>query len=360
MVSIVAGRARLPGWLPFRAAFAQLITKITTYQRNRIGLASDTARWLQVLLTQAQSNPCHAPRTELPDTFLVDIVSEIQQLTDELHHIAILWEEQLHDHLSRLLPLLTSLRQRKPSKKSPISAASPFPAVLTEPTIAHAVRAFQSFHQALTDATFLSPHETWFMQHFYPSMDRAIKALVAAHSPHDVTAARQLLEHLTSQVKRFISTSRTLPLARLSPFLATYRGQRVHLLALRSNAPVALTEFQPMVTVLESKTRPKLLQLRGTSGCSYTYMLKGLDNLRVDELMMQCLGAFNRWSATSTTEDPLAFEPPFRPLPITQYEVIPLSEHSGLVEWVPSAQSVYQLYRQWCHREQALHLATTQ
>ncbi|KAJ1984022.1 hypothetical protein H4R34_000930 [Dimargaris verticillata] len=358
VVSVVADRALLPGWLSFRAALAQLVTKITTCRRSRIGLASDTARWLRVLLTQAQSNSHRALYTEAPDTFLVDTGSEIQQITDELHHIAVLWEEQLLDHLNRLLPLLSPLRQRKACKELPLITASPPQALLTEPAVAHAVRAFQSFHQALTDATSLSPHETWFMQHLYPPMDRAIRALIAVRSPHDLTTVIQLLERLSSQAKRVISSTRTLPLTRLSPFLATYRGQRVHLLALRSNAPVALTEFQPTVTVLESKTRPKLLQLRGTDGCLYTYLLKGLDNLRVDELMMQCLGAFNRWGATSTAENPLAPDPTFRPMPITQYEVIPLSDHSGLVEWVPSAQSIYQTYRRWCRQEQSLHQAT--
>ncbi len=46
----------------------------------------------------------------------------------------------------------------------------------------------------------------------------------------------------------------------------------------------------PQLVVLPTKTRPKRLELLGSDGQRYTYLLKGRDDLRADERLMQVRG----------------------------------------------------------------------
>ena len=46
----------------------------------------------------------------------------------------------------------------------------------------------------------------------------------------------------------------------------------------------------PDLLVLPTKTRPKRLMLLGSDGRRYTYLLKGREDLRMDERLMQVGG----------------------------------------------------------------------
>ena len=52
-------------------------------------------------------------------------------------------------------------------------------------------------------------------------------------------------------------------------------------------ASVTICGLQPIVVALPTKTRPKKLVLMGSDGRAYTYLLKGRDDLRTDERLMQ-------------------------------------------------------------------------
>ena len=79
--------------------------------------------------------------------------------------------------------------------------------------------------------------------------------------------------------------------------------------------------------VITSKQRPRRLQIHGSDGKDYGYLLKGHEDLRQDERVMQLFGLVNMLlNSTPSTAT--------RDLSIARYAVVPLSPNSGLIGWV--------------------------
>ena len=103
---------------------------------------------------------------------------------------------------------------------------------------------------------------------------------------------------------------------------------------------VRIGSFETNFTVISSKQRPRKISLRGSDGHTYTYLLKGHEDIRQDERVMQLFGLVN----TLLTTDSECLK---RHLNIQQYPVIPLSESSGLLGWVPNSDTFHQLIREY-------------
>lgn len=69
-------------------------------------------------------------------------------------------------------------------------------------------------------------------------------------------------------------------------------------------------------------------------------MLKGREDLRQDERVMQLFGLVN---ALLATERPTARVN----LSIQRYAIMPLSNNSGLIGWVPNCDTMHQLIKQY-------------
>jgi FKBP12-rapamycin complex-associated protein len=93
---------------------------------------------------------------------------------------------------------------------------------------------------------------------------------------------------------------------------------------------VTIAAFAPQLHVITSKQRPRKLAIHGSDGAEYVFLLKGHEDLRQDERVMQLFGLVNNMLAT----DRLTAE---RDLSIARYAVIPLSPNSGLIGCAPSA-----------------------
>ena len=93
---------------------------------------------------------------------------------------------------------------------------------------------------------------------------------------------------------------------------------------------VRIASFDPVLTILNSKQRPRKLSIRGSDHKDYQFLLKGHEDLRQDERVMQLFGLINTLLATNT-------ESYKRNLSNQRYVVIPLSPTSGLIGWSPIA-----------------------
>lgn len=92
--------------------------------------------------------------------------------------------------------------------------------------------------------------------------------------------------------------------------------------------------------MITSKQRPRKLCIRGSNGKDYMFLLKGHEDLRQDERVMQLFGLVN----TLLLNDPDTFR---RNLTIQRYAVIPLSTNSGLIGWVPHCDTLHTLIRDY-------------
>lgn len=99
--------------------------------------------------------------------------------------------------------------------------------------------------------------------------------------------------------------------------------------------------------MITSKQRPRKLCIRGSNGKEYMFLLKGHEDLRQDERVMQLFGLVN----TLLQNDPDTYR---RNLTIQRYAVIPLSTNSGLIGWVPHCDTLHTLIRDYREKKKIL------
>ena len=112
----------------------------------------------------------------------------------------------------------------------------------------------------------------------------------------------------------------------------------------KGSALIRIESFQPIFYVLASKQKPRRLKIlvshdwsrlvcsisdsiQGSDGKYHAFLLKGHEDLRLDERIMQLVGLMN----TMLSRDREAFK---RRLSVTGYPVVPLSPSSGLISWL--------------------------
>lgn len=105
-----------------------------------------------------------------------------------------------------------------------------------------------------------------------------------------------------------------------------------------------IAKFNQVLPVFSSKQHPRKLTLMGDDGREYVFLLKGHEDTRQDERVMQLFGLVN----TLLSTDPKTSK---KDLYIRRYAVIPLSHDAGLIGMVPNVDTLNQLIRD--HRQQS-------
>lgn len=94
--------------------------------------------------------------------------------------------------------------------------------------------------------------------------------------------------------------------------------------------------------MITSKQRPRKICLLGDDGKEYVFLLKGHEDLRLDERVMQLFGLVNTLLANARTAAD-------KDLSIERYAVVPLSPNIGLIGWLPHCDTLHQLIRDYRH-----------
>lgn len=101
---------------------------------------------------------------------------------------------------------------------------------------------------------------------------------------------------------------------------------------------ICISGFSPTVHVISSKQRPRRMSIYGSDGKQYQFLLKGHEDLRQDERVMQLFGLIN----VCLNQDRITSD---RGLNIVRYSVLPLSNNSGLIGWVENCDTINQLVK---------------
>ena len=101
-----------------------------------------------------------------------------------------------------------------------------------------------------------------------------------------------------------------------------------------------IASFVPTVHVITSKQRPRKVTILGDDGREYVFLLKGHEDLRQDERVMQLFGLVNALLINDRNTSK-------RDLKIQRYAVIPLSHNAGVVGWVPHCDTLHTLIRDY-------------
>lgn len=104
---------------------------------------------------------------------------------------------------------------------------------------------------------------------------------------------------------------------------------------------VAIQAFGSELKVVQSKQRPRRISITGTDGRQYQFLLKGHEDLRQDERVMQVFGLINKLFAKSGRRDIL------NGVEMKTYAVIALSSNAGLIEWVPDCDTMHALVKEY-------------
>jgi FKBP12-rapamycin complex-associated protein len=96
---------------------------------------------------------------------------------------------------------------------------------------------------------------------------------------------------------------------------------------------VRIVSVDPVMDVLPSKQRPRRLKMRGSDGKDYEFLLKGKEDIRLDERVMQLFGLINTMLSSDVASSR-------HDLGITRYDVVPLSPTSGLLGWVANTDTL--------------------
>nr|CAH7722994.1 unnamed protein product [Callosobruchus chinensis] len=165
----------------------------------------------------------------------------------------------------------------------------------------------------------------------------------------DLNQAWDLYYHVFRRISRQLPQLTSLELQYVSTNLLVC--QDLELAVPGSYAPgqkiVRIAYFHRSLEVITSKQRPRKLVIRGSNGKDYMFLLKGHEDLRQDERVMQLFGLVN----TLLLKDPDTFR---RNLTIQRYAVIPLSTNSGLIGWVPHCDTLHTLIRDYRDKKKIL------
>merc|ERR550534_3194100 len=104
---------------------------------------------------------------------------------------------------------------------------------------------------------------------------------------------------------------------------------------------------EPSLQVITSKQRPRKLCMVGSTGKEYMFLLKGHEDLRQDERVMQFFSLVN----SLLTSDPETLK---RNLTIQRFSVVPLSTNSGLIGWVPQSDTLHALIRDYREKKKVM------
>lgn len=109
----------------------------------------------------------------------------------------------------------------------------------------------------------------------------------------------------------------------------------------QSGKPVIkIASFASKLTVISSKQRPRRLGIKGSDGKDYQFLLKGHEDLRQDERVMQLFSLVNDLLSVDTD----CFK---RRLHIQRFPVIPLAPNAGVIGFLKDSDTLHVLVRDY-------------
>ncbi|CAH8470311.1 unnamed protein product [Dicrocoelium dendriticum] len=242
-----------------------------------------------------------------------------------------------------------------------------------------------------------TPHEEWFQRTFGPMISELRESLTNPVDVMDAKAPLGLMRHLISQLQsvhhwpdstrvaatirpnelstreqvNYVAPARSsfssilyFSLHHLSPRLARMRfgcesdcldsvapdRQTFGGIPLPGRFELQSVRLSSRIAVLPTKTRPKRLVFCAENGHSYPYLLKGLEDLRLDDRVMRLFELVNLAMAELSGAGAVHVNQ----ICARTYAVTPLGVRAGLLQMVQGATPLFSLYKRWQMRASKL------
>lgn len=249
------------------------------------------------------------------------LVTQAQLVSQELIRVAILWHELWHEGLEEASRLYFT--EKNPDGM--IAALEPLHELLEKgPETAREISFAQTFGRDLHEAR------------------EACRRFRIYGETSELDRAWDIYYGVFKRVEKQLPQLTTLDLQYVSPHLLKARNLELAVPGTyQSGRPVIrIQSFATKLTVIASKQRPRRLSLKGDDGRDHQYLLKGHEDLRQDERVMQLFSLVN----TLLSVDTDSFK---RRLHIQRYPVIPLAPNAGLLGWVQDSDTLHVLIRDY-------------
>ncbi|KAI8620292.1 armadillo-type protein [Chytriomyces sp. MP71] len=242
-------------------------------------------------------------------------------VSQELIRVAILWHEMWHEGLEEASRLYFG----EQNIEGMFATLEPLHRMLERgPETLREISFNQAFGRDLQDAL------DW------------CKKFKRTQNINDLNPAWDLYYHVFRRINKQLPHLTTLELQYVSPKLLAAKDLELAIPGTyKSGEPIVTIEsFVPILTVITSKQRPRRLSIKGNNGTEFQFLLKGHEDLRQDERVMQLFGLVNTLLAT----DAETFK---RHLTIERFSAIPLSPNSGLIGWVPNCDTLHAIIKDY-------------
>ncbi|KAJ4716092.1 Serine/threonine-protein kinase TOR [Melia azedarach] len=253
------------------------------------------------------------------------LVDQAQLVSKELIRVAILWHEMWHEALEEASRLYFG-----------------------EHNIEGMLKVLEPLHEMLEEGAMrenTTIKERAFIEAYRHELLEAYDCCMKykrTGKDAELTQAWDLYYHVFRRIDKQLQSLTTLDLQSVSPELLECRNLELAVPGTyRADSPVVtIRSFATQLVVITSKQRPRKLTIHGSDGEDYAFLLKGHEDLRQDERVMQLFGLVNTLleNARKTAEKDLS---------IQRYDVIPLSPNSGLIGWVPNCDTLHYLIREY-------------
>jgi FKBP12-rapamycin complex-associated protein len=249
------------------------------------------------------------------------LVEQADIISHELIRVAVLWHEQWHEGLEEASRLYFGDR----NIEGMFATLAPLHDMLDQgPETLREISFAQTFGRDLQEA------REWCYT-YRTSGDVG-----------DINQAWDLYYQVFRRIARQLPQLNNLELAYVSPKLLHARDLDLAVPGTyQSGKPVIkILNFDTTFSVISSKQRPRKISLNGSDGTAYAFLLKGHEDIRQDERVMQLFGLCN----TLLTGDSESYK---RHLNIQRFPAIPLSQNSGLLGWLPYSDTLHVLIREY-------------
>ena len=197
-----------------------------------------------------------------------------------------------------------------------------------------------------------SMNEVHFYQMFQSKLKKAEKMLRSYIETQDIFLLRQAWE-IYHTIYKIINEKyknlNILYLQNISPKLfklkncnlcipGLYENTYYHTIDSTENL-IKISHINPYLTIFNTKQHPRKLSIYGTNGKEYMFLLKGHEDLRQDSQAMQLFDLVN--TLLSNNRDTTN-----KNLSINTYSVLPLSQNTGIIGWVPNCDTFHMLIKE--------------
>ncbi|CCW59892.1 unnamed protein product [Phytomonas sp. EM1] len=171
-----------------------------------------------------------------------------------------------------------------------------------------------------------------------------VESYQRTHNVADLHTAWNLYHSVYRMINEQIAASASLKLPFCSPKLYEARNLAIGLpepRPLQEERYFKIASFQEEILVIRSKQRPKRIAVNTVEGRTQKFLLKGQEDLRLDERVMQLFGLVNvLLQSDSRSCKNLGFQ-------IQRYSVTPLKDTVGLIGWVEGCDTLHQLVQRY-------------